>query len=367
MAVTKMDDEFERDDIDVDDSHSTEPGDVYFLSLVNLADSDHDFRRVKVGYTGGDVERRIAQLQTGNPYQLRCESYFPSPVARQLENWVHRANASQMRHLEWLELTRAEIPALVAAAQEQAIRLAEVAEASARWSRCVSNGEGRPPVGQERDIHGEAQGVRSLLRRVSLELKRVKAQMALHAGRVRRVPGVLRVRTVTPHAVFSRQIAHQKFGSGVAAPYLTEEVRGRFQWRNRDKADSYSKRLKADVENLETQVHHLNTEILQRPETLENDGKRTDEIIDLHQEYLRLTQQEALHSVHVETLKARMIQCMEDFEVITGASSFNRRLKSVLNRENGEAFREDHPDEATQCESAQSPQVHRTIYKCRSY
>jgi Meiotically up-regulated gene 113 len=365
-----MTQEFDRDGMSsfdgVEAGRPLESGRVYFLYLVDPGDPSRDFGLVKVGVTGGDVERRIGQLQTGNPYQIRCDTSFESLVPWQVENWVHRAYASQVAHLEWLRLTRAEIPALAVAAQEQATRLAQIAEAKALWSRCVSNGEGRPPTSEESDIQREVQGIRSVLRRIGLELERIKGQIALRAGTVRRVPGVLTVRIVKPRAAFRSQLALQKFAN-VAAPYLNEEVRGTFHWRNRGKADSYSKGLKAEVEILKSQVRDLNTEILRRPEQLQDEGKRTDAIVSLHKQYLDFTQQRARLYVDEEVLGAQMIQRMEDFSVITGACSFNRRPKFVLGPENRESFRTNHPVEAAQCELAQPPQIHRTIFNCRSY
>src|SRR6266849_1297366 len=102
----------------------TESWNVYFLSIVDPARPQQDFGRVKVGITKNDVEWRIAQLQTGNPYQIRCEAAFATRVAREVEHWIHRTNASRLVHLEWLRLTRPEIPDLVRAAREEEKRFA---------------------------------------------------------------------------------------------------------------------------------------------------------------------------------------------------------------------------------------------------
>ena len=79
------------DDFDDDeDLASLELWHVYFLGLVDPGDPQRDFGLVKVGITRGAVERRIEHLQTGNPYRIRCEASFQSPVARAVESWVHR-------------------------------------------------------------------------------------------------------------------------------------------------------------------------------------------------------------------------------------------------------------------------------------
>src|SRR5258708_3945526 len=136
-----------------DDAEAVGSGQVYFLSLVDPADPGRDFELVKVGITKKDVERRIEQLQTGNPYQIRCEASFPSPVARQVEHWIHRTNAANVVQLEWLRLARAQIPGLVQTARRESERLSRIAEATARWNQSLSNGTNRQPSAYELRIH----------------------------------------------------------------------------------------------------------------------------------------------------------------------------------------------------------------------
>ena len=46
------------------------PGYICFLVMEEPHDVTNDFVLVKIGITKGDVSRRIATLQTGNPYNL---------------------------------------------------------------------------------------------------------------------------------------------------------------------------------------------------------------------------------------------------------------------------------------------------------
>src|SRR5262249_41788215 len=131
------------------------PWNIYFLSLVDPADPTRDFERVKVGYTKDDVETRIEQLQTGNPYQLRCEESFaaPAPVARLVEHWVLRTNAVRVAQREWLRLGRHEIPALAESARRERQRFADIVESRARWSQTLSDGKERQPGTDELRLH----------------------------------------------------------------------------------------------------------------------------------------------------------------------------------------------------------------------
>src|SRR5438128_2865016 len=213
---------------ETDDAEAGSTWQVYFLSLVNPANPDHDFERVKVGITRRDVARRIEQLQTGNPFRVRGERSFRSPVARQVEHWVHRT--SQVEQLEWLRLARSEIPGLVRKAQLEGERIARIAEATARWSRSESNGKERQPGAEERRLHEAARGVLAELWPVSLRLECTKRSIALKAGKVLHIPGIVTVSYRPLSGRVRPNTALKKFHD-LAAPYAVEEVDGTFRWR----------------------------------------------------------------------------------------------------------------------------------------
>ena len=348
----------------IDTAESAEPWYVYFLSLVDPANPTRDFELVKVGVTKNDVERRIEQLQTGNPYQIRCEASFLTPVARQVEHWVHRTNASRVAQLEWLRVPRQEIQDLVAAARREAERLARIAEAMARWSQCTSNGKSRPASAEENQLHEGIRDVLSRLCPVKLRLRSTTASIALNAGKVLRVPGVLGMRVLSPSGRFSSQVALAKFPD-LAAGHTVEAVGGRFRWRQVPTLGALEwSQLRVDVEHLEKQQRDFDDAILGNPSDLREEGNRTDDLANLHHAYLLLKQQEARLEVDKEDLQAQMIQRMEDFEVIADVCSFPRSARSTLNRR---CFCEAHPLEAADCSSERVAYVRRKIYASRSY
>ena len=123
---------------------------VYFFIMHDPASPDRDFGQVKVGITTGDVARRIAQLQTGNPWELRCVDYFETPCAREVEHFVHRTHAEAMQHLEWLRCSRNDVRALVDEAKQAARRnrRANWSVTSPRGRRTASKGD---PVARRRN------------------------------------------------------------------------------------------------------------------------------------------------------------------------------------------------------------------------
>ncbi len=70
---------------------------VYFISQGNAA---------KIGYTC-DVDKRVAQLQTGSPYRLKQLAVFcfeTEGAARECEAWWHKVCGGGRLQGEWFKL-----------------------------------------------------------------------------------------------------------------------------------------------------------------------------------------------------------------------------------------------------------------------
>ncbi len=295
---------------DFDDAHDEMSSDkdvglwnVYFLSLRNPREPAHDFGLVKVGFTKKDVEKRIEQLQTGNPYQIVCEDRFSAPafVARQVEHWIHRTNASSIEKLEWLRLRRSEIAAFVELAKQQAERLADIAAAKARWSQSESNGKERPPEPAELRLHADAQGVNAELRHLKLQLRQIRARLALTAGKVYHIPGIVRISLFPQLAVFDSETAFKLFRP-LASQFIVEKVRGEFHWRNRARRSMETGRLQREVDSLVEQRKHLDAAMLATPSEVRDQGERTTDLAQLHGIFLDLLQKEMRLKVDLEDI-----------------------------------------------------------------
>lgn len=71
------------------------PGDIYFVACQN--------QFVKVGFTNFDVERRIAELQTGCPHELTLIGVLRAHNMC-AEKWFHQAMRVDHHRLEWFNL-----------------------------------------------------------------------------------------------------------------------------------------------------------------------------------------------------------------------------------------------------------------------
>jgi len=79
----------------------SEQGNIY---LIRLAETDH----YKIGYTNGDPQKRLAQLQTGNSQPLHVVDSF-SCVGTRTEKTLHTLFQKARLSGEWFELTELDV------------------------------------------------------------------------------------------------------------------------------------------------------------------------------------------------------------------------------------------------------------------
>src|SRR5258706_2594120 len=348
---------------DVDDpgtSESPELWHIYFLTLVDSTGDDLGF--VKVGITKGAVERRIAHLQTGNPYRIQRYASFPSPVARAVESWIHKTR--QLEYLEWLRLRRTELDALVEAAKYESERLARIAQAMAQWRQVESNDRERAPSTDEIRLHDEMRGVSEDLFPTQLQLDIALCRIALVAGKVRHVPGIVAIQRREPFKRFKLKLALEKVAHLVAA-HTEDKVRPHFRPKRLPGIGAPQwAALRTEAESFARGRKELNAAMLANSDAIEEEGTRTDELIELHERFLALLHKKTRLDVDIKDLKAQAIQATEDWEVVSGLWSHRRKLRPVFDER---AFRDAHKIEAAASSVAGAPFILRNVFLSRSY
>ena len=354
---------FDADDLDGDEPQS-DGGlwHLYFLTLVDPLDPDRDFGLVKVGITKGAVERRIENLQTGNPFRLRYTDSFQSPVARALECWIHRTH--HMAHLEWLRLSHAEIPALVAKAQVENVRLCEIADARARWSLTESNGTVRSPSAAEIQVHADARGVLEDFWSTSLQLDVTRLRLAVTAGGVGRIPGITQITRRSSFRKFRPNIALERFPE-LAARHMAGRVSSSFRWHDLPtRGSSQWAGLRAEIVELTRRKTALDRAMLEDSDVFDEEGKRTDALVELHETFIALFQRKARATIDRDYVRAKAVQQMEACEAVSGVCSYKRRLRSAFV---ADSFRTAHRAEALECSPTIDPFVQRRVFMSCSY
>jgi len=77
-------------------------GKIYLLHAV-------DTEKYKVGITSGPIEKRVAQLQTGNPDKIILLRDYESDHYRYIESFLHRKFMSKRAEGEWFLLEDSDV------------------------------------------------------------------------------------------------------------------------------------------------------------------------------------------------------------------------------------------------------------------
>ena len=72
---------------------------VYLLKIVN-----EDKTLYKIGFTKGSVYKRIRELQTGCPYEIRVVDTYSSEYGTIIESTLHHIFSHRKTYGEWFEL-----------------------------------------------------------------------------------------------------------------------------------------------------------------------------------------------------------------------------------------------------------------------
>ncbi|XXY50117.1 GIY-YIG nuclease family protein [Sorangium sp. So ce269] len=335
---------------------------VYFLILCDPADSARDFGLVKVGFTDGDVADRIAQLQTGNPYELRCADTIETAYAREVEHFVHRTHAEKMQQLEWLRWPRDRIAQLVDETREAARRI------DARKSREMgivmhpSNGEERRPDREEFKLHRQAREVKKKLVPATLRLTVAAETLRGLTGTTRGIYGIVRVTRVPATTRFSATLAEARFPELVARCRV-ERISGNFLWRKVPRPSDFVDERLAAEEAIRRADESANA-VLAEDVKLDGWTPHSDEIEKLHGDFLRETQGVNRLRADLADLQSELTIRLGEREALHDVCSFRRRFCADVD---ADAFCNAYPEEARLCMETVAAQLRKYIYPTRSY
>jgi len=188
-----------------------------------------DFGLVKLGITLGDVAARVASLQTGNPYDLRCFDSFETPWAVEVEHFMHRTHARNMFRNEWMLCSRGSIATLVDEAEAAAWRIGVRNGKEQRYSQETSSGVTRPASSEDRRLHHHARELMATLVPARLRLEIAESLLKAATGATRGIPGIVRVTLVPTRPRFSAAMAEYLFPL-LAKQCTIDKIAGAFLW-----------------------------------------------------------------------------------------------------------------------------------------
>lgn len=335
---------------------------IYFLVMHDPADINRDFGLVKVGITDGEVADRIAQLQTGNPYELRCVDIVETSCALEVERFVHRIHATEMQHLEWLRRSRVDIPRLADQVRQAARRIEERQGKIRGIAAHPSNGVERRAVPEEIALHRDARSLKRELVRAELTMEAAGSMLKAATGATLGIPGVVRVTRVEDTSRFSARIAEAKF-PGLVERSRINDVSGTFRWRRVPKPmDFVTERQTAAMASAAAKT--AADRVLAARVSLDGWTHRTGELEQHHDEFLRATQAVNRLEGDLADVQNELIVRLGDHDGLVGVCSFIRR---PIQRIDVDLFCGTFPLEASECHEPVALQLRKYVYPSRPY
>ena len=68
-----------------------------------------DGEKFKIGMTKNKIEKRVTELQTGNPNEIWVHSYYETQYPLKIEKMMHGRHASSNVKNEWFDLSVSEV------------------------------------------------------------------------------------------------------------------------------------------------------------------------------------------------------------------------------------------------------------------
>ena len=68
-----------------------------------------DGEKFKIGMTKNKIEKRVAELQTGNPNEIWIHSYYETQYPLKIEKMMHGRHAPSNVKNEWFDLSVSEV------------------------------------------------------------------------------------------------------------------------------------------------------------------------------------------------------------------------------------------------------------------
>ena len=335
---------------------------VYFLGIHDPADSSRDFGFVKVGVTDGDVLARLGQLQTGNPYVLRQLHSIQTSCAHEVEHFIHRARAHDMKYREWLRCSSDGVSGLINDATQLARRFEERAAKERVLMLCPSNGKERRPDQAEIQLHRH---VRALFKElVPAKLRRLTAQYRLMEATQRTcgIEGIVRVALIPATIRFSADVAITRFPQQ-AARCRSDILGGTFRWRKVAQPShfvaDYVAARKAGISAKAAADAVLDANIDVKAWT-----QRTAELEQLHDCFLRETQSVVRLQADVAEIQTDLTIRLGEYDAVDPICSYKRGSQT---RFDVATFCRTYPTEAAQCAVPMPARLRKRVYRTRSY
>jgi hypothetical protein len=337
---------------------------LYFVGIHDPADPSRDFGFVKVGVTDGDVLARLGQLQTGNPFVLRQVHSIHTPCAFEVEHFLHRTHAHDMKYGEWVRCSSEGLFGLVEEAAQIAHRFEERKAKERALMLRPSNGKERRPDQVEIQLHRAVRGLFKEQVPARLRRKAAKYRLMEATQQTCGIEGIIRVAYVPATIRFSASVAAAKFPQQFAH-CSTDMIGGIFRWRKVAQPSHFVTEniaarnavaaAKASADTVLTTTAHAH---------LERWTQRTAELERLHDCYLEETQKVIRLQADVAEIQTDLTIRLGEYDAVDPICSYKRgpQMRFDLG-----TFCQTYPTESAQCALPLQARLRKHVFRSRSY
>jgi hypothetical protein len=345
-------------------------GQVYFLVMKTPREPDGAFGLVKIGITSGDVADRVATLQTGNPYDLRCIDSIETAWPGEVEHFMHRAHAPDMQQNEWLRWNPDGLSALVNEAKEAARQIEERKSKEQGYIDQASNGQTRPPASGELRLWMDAQQFLNERVPAQLRLKAAENRIKAATGATLGIPGIVRVKYIPETRRFSGELARSQFPD-LISQCCVDTMGGRFQWLLKPRGRCFSTEYQAAQAAAEAARAAVGA-VAQGEVNLQGWADRTPDLERRHDDFLQQTRTVHQLDAKLADIQTELTLALCDSEAIERVCRFRRRPapkidKSAFYEKLLEEYHEKFTEQRERCKEQRVPQIRKKVYTSRSY
>jgi len=309
-------------------------GILYFLALEDPAGGAVP-PFYKIGVTTDTVDKRIRQLQTGNPFRIVSHTTMVIEGAEFVERHLHRLYSAKRRILEWFTFTPDELQGVIEVAKAYSEEFSDLVVATRNTDSMYSTDDIITPTPKVTELHTEAVKLEGLKTQNSLKAATIKSQILSLVGTSRGIPGIVTVAIYRPVTSFKKALL-KKNDLRIHDQYMTKiqfkqsmTVLGKTNPSDFTQLFDDKKKAAGDVPKV-------------KPDDVTDVRlNRTDNSIDLHDAYLLLLEEGAAISIDLDLVKMKIKTHCGDAEGIDGVCTYVREDKTSFDKDR---FEQEQPD-----------------------
>ncbi len=312
----------------------------------------------KIGITTDTVEKRIRQLQTGNPFRIVPHTTYSIEGAELVERHLHRMFTNNRRILEWFALSDDELSEVLSEAERFRDEVEDLVVAVRGLDETYSDDRMIDPTSEATALHLEAVRLHAEKIQNDLRMKEAKAQILKLTDVSKGIEGISQVSIYSPKTSF-RKADLKKHEPKLYDQYMTlSEFKSSLKVIGQHTPSKFPKLYDAN-KAAQAQVPKVS------PDDVKDEYlKRTNDAVQLHTSYIMMASDNGLIERDLTMVRMKLKVICGDARGIRGVCEYVRedRLTFDVDR-----FKVEHPDVHSRFTTLGTTTRRATVKRSRDY